>query len=314
MTTQAIDIYQAYLDASTRLIVRGEADAFCDYVQLPLIYRTGRGVEVIETLSDLTADVIKAYRWQQEQDVSDYHRIARSGRFLDEDTIEGFHITYILRGAIAVVEPYASRAILKRTGGAWRISYAEHELADAPYHGRDARAQHGLFSDVWQRAPSVIRQNQCSAIDVYTARITSFATAASAADFDRWLEHYTLPHSVHYDSADQKVETRADARIFFEMLQNTFQRTGADTFTAEPLSAVFVSDDRLLGYHNATLTRDGEVRFGPLRSRMVWVLKDGQWRCNSVANALSTAAIQSGAFEPSPVLPTMREIQKRMKT
>lgn len=313
MTGQATDIYQAYLDASTRLVISGEAEAFCDHVQLPLIYRTGRGVEVIETASDLAADVRKAYLWQQDQDVTDYHRIARSGRFLDEDTIEGFHVTYMLRGAVAVVEPYASRAILRRTDGRWRISYAEHELADAPYHGRNAKAQHGLFSAMWERAPSPIRQNQCSAIDIYTSRITSFAEAASAADFDAWLDHYTLPHSVHYDSADRQVEHRDDARFFFDMLQNTFRQTGANTFSAEPISAVFVSDDRLLGYHNATLTLDGQVRFGPLRSRMVWVLHEGQWRCNSVANALSTAAFQSCAFEPSPILPTMREIQKRMK-
>ena len=131
MTQTAVDIYQAYLDVSTRLVIDGEAEAYCDHVQLPFVFRTGAGVEVVETRADLASDIMRAHDWMKQKSVSDYHRIAREAQFLDEETIEGFHVTYALRGAVPVLEPYSSRAILRRTGDSWRVSFAEHELRDA---------------------------------------------------------------------------------------------------------------------------------------------------------------------------------------
>lgn len=313
MNASAIDIYQSYLDTSTRLVIGGQAEAYCRHVQLPFVFRTGGGVEVIETAQDLAADILRTHDWLQNQAVSDYHRIARTARFLDADTIEGFHVTYALRGAFPVLDPYCSRAILRRADGIWRVSYAEHELADALYPGRNAKAQHNIFSPNWTRAPSPIAHDHCEALDIYTARITSFAEAASAADFDAWLAHYTLPHSVHYDHGDVHIASAEKAREFFDMLQATIRRCGADRFEVRPLSAIYLSDNRILGYHDALLTRDGETKFGPVKSRMVMTNDTGPWRCLSVANALSTIAYQEGSFEPSQDFPTMREIEKRMK-
>lgn len=314
MTGTAVDIYQAHLDQSTRLVFEGKARAYCDHAQLPFVLRTGEGIEVIETVADLENDIGKLNAWLRQEGVTDYHRIARSARFLDEETIEGFHVTYALRRAMPVVDPYCSRMILRLVDGTWRTCFAEHELADSLYLDRLARAQPGLFAAEWSGAAAPITRDQTLALDLYSRRITSFAVEASAGDFDGWLAHYTLPHTVHYDRGDSVVETREDARRFFDLLQETMRRYDADTFRVEPLSAVFLSDVRLLGYHHAMLTREGEIVFGPIRSRMILTNDTGIWRCHSVANAISTAAFQGGVYEPSAEFPTMREIQKRMKT
>jgi hypothetical protein len=63
MTSEAIDIYQAYLDVSTRLVLTGESEAYADHVQLPFVFRTARGVEIIETRADLITDMQKVYDW-----------------------------------------------------------------------------------------------------------------------------------------------------------------------------------------------------------------------------------------------------------
>ena len=77
----------------------GAAEAYAEHVQLPFVFRTAQGVEVIETKSDLHGDISQLHEWLASQGVTDYHRIARTARYLDADTIEGFHVTYALRGA-----------------------------------------------------------------------------------------------------------------------------------------------------------------------------------------------------------------------
>jgi len=314
MSDKAIDIYQVHLDVSTRLVFRGDTEAYAEHAQLPFVFRTAQGVEVIETARDLSEDIRQLHEWLGSQGVTDYHRIARDARYLDGDTIEGFHVTYALRSATPVVEPYASRMILKRVGQIWKTSYAEHEIADALYPRRNAQARHGMFSEQWSEWPAGQMPDPAQAMPIYARTTASIADTANGKGFDAWHDHYTVPYQVHYDSGDYTISTPGEARVFWDMLHQTMARTGADRFTIRPASALFLSDTRVLGYHDIALTRDGETRFGPVRSRMILVLTDGRWRCTSVANALSTKAFQEGEFEPSPDLPTLREIHERMKT
>lgn len=314
MSEAAIDIYQAHLDASTRLVFRGEPEAYAEHAQLPFVFRTAQGVEVIETAKDLGGDIRQVHEWLGSQGVTDYHRIAREARYLDDDTIEGFHVTYALRGATPVVDPYVSRMILKRTNDMWRTCYAEHELADALYPRRNAQARHGLFSSRWARGPADPARDPAQALPIYARTLAAIVEDANGGDFDAWHAHFTAPYSVHYDAGDYTVSTPEDGRVFWTLLQRSMERTGADRVTVRPISAHFLSDDRLFGYHQVTLSSDGETRFGPVRSRMIMVLKDGRWLCTSVTDAITTTSLEDGAFEPSADLPTMREIQKRMKT
>jgi hypothetical protein len=314
MSDEAIDIYQAHLDTSTRLVFRGDAEAYGEHAQLPFVFRTAQGVEVIETANDLSDDIRQVHEWLASQGVTDYHRIARSARYLDEDTIEGFHVTYALRGATPVVEPYASRMILKRVGEIWKTTYAEHEIADALYPRRNAQARHGVFSAHWSEVPAGQMADPAQAMPIYAKTLEIIAEEASGDDFDALHDHYTVPYQVHFDSGDCTVSTPEEGRVFWEMLRESMARTGADRLSVRPVSALFLSDTRLLGYHDVSLTRNDETLFGPVRSRMILVRTDGRWRCTSVANALSTKAFRAGKFEPSPDLPTLREIHERMKT
>jgi hypothetical protein len=313
--TMALDIYQAHLDASTRLVFEGAAEAYCEHAQLPFVFRTGEGVEVIETATDLAADIRQIHHWLLSRGVTDYHRIARSARFLDDDTIEGFHITYALQGAIQVVEPYASRMLLRRVdGGTWKTTYAEHELRDALYPGHDARAQHGLFSQTWTHSPSAVTRDQGQALTLYAAQIDAIVEAVNARDFERLLAMYDLPYHVHDTTGDTVVETVDVVRRHYDLFLKIMAEAGADSIRSTTTSAVFVTDDRLLGYHETSLMRGDEARFGPIRARFILIDKDGDWRVKSVANAITTAAVESGRLSLSPAIPTLREIEKRTKT
>ena len=312
---EALDIYQAHLDVSTQLVFTGAAEAYCAHAQLPFVFRTGEGVAVIETVADLADDIRQVHHWLLSRGATDYHRIARSARHLDDDTIEGFHLTYALQGALQIVEPYASRMLLRRgDDGMWRASFAEHELRDALYPGHDARAQHGLFAGTWDRAPTGLSRDQAPALPLYRATIEAVAEAVNRRDFDGVLAHYDLPYQVHDETGDTLVETATVAREHYEMFLKIIAEAGADRIRVNASSAVFLTDDRLLGYHEASLMRGDDLRFGPIRSRFLLIHRDGDWRVKSVANAIAKAVPDAGTLVLSPAIPTLREIEKRTRT
>lgn len=314
-TADAIDIYQAHLDASTRLVFEGAAETYCEHAQLPFVFRTGEGVEVIETATDLAADIRQVYYWLLSRGVTEYHRIARSARYLDDDTIEGFHLTYALQGANQVVEPYASRMLLRRAeGGMWKTTYGEHELRDPLYPGHDARAEHGIFSPNWSRPPSAVTRDQAQALTLYRAGIDAIVEAVNTRDLERILTLYDLPYQVHDSTGDTVVDTVDTIREHYDLFQKIMAEAGADSIRSTTSSAMFVTDDRLLGYHETSLMHGDEERFGPIRSRFLLINKNDDWRVKSVANAITTAAIHDGTLHLSPAIPTLREIEKRTKT
>jgi hypothetical protein len=309
----AIDIYQAHLDMSTRLVFEGAAEAYCAHAQLPYVFRTGEGVEVMETAADLAADVERVHDWLRSKGVTNFHRIARSARFLDDDTIEGFHLTYALQGVIQIVEPYASRMILRRVGDRWKTTYGEHELQDGLYPGHHARAQHGLFAEHWDRPPVTVTRDQSEALALYRSRIDAISEAVNTRDFERLVAQYDMPYRLHDDTGDTVVDSAAMARKIYDLFLKICAEAGADQIRSRVSSAVFLADDQLMGYHETDLMRGDDVRFGPIRSRFLLILKDGDWRVKSVANAISTTAVESGTLHLSPAIPTLRDIEKRMK-
>lgn len=313
MTPEAIDIYQTHLDRSTRLVVAGDDAGFGHHVQLPFVYCTARGVEVVETAADMADDIRNVRDAITALGTTDYHRIARSARFLDDTTIEGFHVTHALRGAIPVFEPYESRMILRRVEGVWKACFAEHELADPVLSGRNPQALHGYFAERWSGARKHAPDNPEDAMEIYGATVARIAARAEAGDLDGWNANYTWPYWVHYDTGDDAVATPEQAGTYLAALHRAMAEVGADRLTVRPITAIYLSDERLLGYHEISLTRDDACLFGPVQSRMIFVLRDGAWLCTSVANALSTRAFNEGTFVPSGSLPTLREIAKRTR-
>jgi enoyl-CoA hydratase/carnithine racemase len=161
---------------------------------LPFVFCTAQGVEVVETAADMAHDIHRMHDAIRSHGATDYHRIARSARYLDTDTIEGFHVTYALRGAIKVFEPYESRMILRRVDDLWKACFAEHELSDPVLSGRNPRALHGMYADRWAGAEKHAPDNPKDALHVYSARLDSVVARLQAGDVEGWVAHYTWPY------------------------------------------------------------------------------------------------------------------------
>jgi hypothetical protein len=310
---EAHQLYQGHLDAATRLVLEGNTEAFCDYVALPYVYRTGAGEQICETGEEMQQDIGDIHAWLRSIGATDYYRIARRARFVGQDMIEGYHLTYALRGAIPLVEPYSSRMILRRVEGRWLAAMSEHELSKPLFSSHPIRASHGLFSNAWNTESNAATRDQADARPFYQELIDAMSVAQNTHDFDGWYDLFTHPYHVHYNAADHVAETAEDVRPFFDAIYTMMQENGADLLERKASFASFVSDDRLLGYHDTTMTKNGQTRFGPVKSRMIFVLSDAGWKCSSVTNSLSNTGFPGGTFVPTEQLPTMRQIQKRMR-
>ncbi|ABD55893.1 hypothetical protein [Jannaschia sp. CCS1] len=309
----AQDVFQAFLDHTSKLVLTNDAKGYCNHIVLPFVFRTGAGEVVIETEDDLLIDTIEICDWMKSHGITDYHRICRSAQYLPNGDIDGVHITYALNNAVAVMPPYANRSILRCVDGTWKVVLSEHEIANPLMPGKDTSAAPGVFSDDWPGAGDDFDGDPATALSVYQATISRMDDMCNARDFAGWIDCFVMPHAIHYDHTDHWVETPEEARAFFDMLVGSMETAQADVIVRTANFAAFVSKTRLLGYHDTSMTKNEALCFGPVKSRMILEHSDGVWRCANVTNSLANDRFAEGAFAPTTRLPTLRQINKRMQ-
>ncbi|WP_224815494.1 hypothetical protein [Hasllibacter sp. MH4015] len=307
----AADIFQRHLDATTKLVFAGHVEAFADHIMLPYVFRTAAGEDIAESRDELLSDIRKINAWLTSQGATDFHRIVHKARFLDDTSIEGTHVSYILRGAIPINDPYRSRMILKRDGDTWRAAYSEHELADALFPARDTRPRPGVFLSEDGFGSDPVIHDTARALPLYQGVIDTMSDLNIAGDFEGWMDLFTDPYDIHYEGRDFYATSPLRSRPFFDALVAEMAQCGADRLVREASFAAFLSADRLMGYHQTTMRKGDEVRFGPIQSRMILNATDEGWKCASVTNSLANTDKLGAVFEIADHLPTLREIHGR---
>lgn len=306
-------IYQDWLDTTSDALMDGDANAFTARMAIPFIMRTSGGETVLETVEDLHSDTVNVIQTLKAQLVTNYIRLVKKARYLDEETIEGWHTTYMLHDATAVTPPYGSRMILRLREGGWKAVEADHELSGDRFPISLIRSDPGSFEKAWHDAKANISATQARAEPIYQVCIDAMSEALTPPDFDAWIANYTFPHEIHYDATDHAARTPEDVRVFFEMLVEQMQTLGATRIIRSARFAEFLSDDRILGYHETIFVKGDQTVFGPVKSRMVLTNSEGRWKCSSVTNSLSQDNPSDAEFKVSVKLPTIREIQERMR-
>ncbi|MEJ6389276.1 hypothetical protein [Gymnodinialimonas ulvae] len=306
-------VYQDWLDRGSACLMEGKADAFCEMIGLPFRMATIGGETIFETVDALRTDTMNVIESLQGNGVTHYIRLVKKARYVREDLIEGWHSTHVLRDAIEVVPSYRNRMILRRTGGEWRVTEAEHELSGTRTPVALLRSLPGAMAEQWEQPMSDIRASQARAEPLYAAFVDALSETVHTRDVDAWCSYFAEPHEAHFDDADHIVGADEERR-FFASLCTKMDALKAKRFVRRVKFAEFVAADRIVGYHDTTMERDNEILFGPVRSRMVLTLKGGRWLCSSVTNSLSNKQFALNDFIVSETLPTLRDIEKRMKT
>lgn len=306
-------IYQDWLDGASDHLFNGRIDAFVEMIGLPFMMRTIGAETLLETSEQVSTDAANVTEALRSNAVTHYIRLVQNAHYLQPDVIEGWHTTHVLRNALNVVPSYSNRMVMRCVDGVWKVTEAEHELTSNRLPVALLRSDPGAFAERWAEPKSDIRATQARAEPIYQIFIDALSDAVVARDLEGWLTHFTYPHDVHYEATDHRVETLEDEAAFFHSLVAHMESVGADRVVRRARFAEFISGDRIIGYHGTVAECDDQVVFGPIQSRMVLRVEDDQWRCMSVTNALSNREFPAFNYQVTGALPTMREIQERMR-
>lgn len=307
-------ICQRHLDAVSNHLLLGQIEACAPYFNLPVAIRTLQDECIVETREDLLRDLSRFAQTLAGYETTHYVRLVKSARAINEDVIEAWYETHILRNANQVMPRYLSKMVLRRVGNEWRVIEAEHALHNSSLTmsfikpTKDHEIREGKFDP-----PIDMRATNASAEPIYRAYLEGLDAATNGRKFDRWVTYFDFPYQAHYDETDHTVENPEQTRIFFDLQLEELDKAPDAVLTRTASSAQFIAADRIVGYHEANMTSGDTVIFGPVKCRMILRLADDNWVATSVTNSLAHQDLLPDAFEVSPYLPTMREIQERMR-
>lgn len=314
MMPEPSEIYQDFLDETSAALLRGDPTVFCDRVALPFVMRTADGEIILESRDDLLEDTQKVVQAMREMQVTDYIRLVRKARYLDENTIEGWHKTYVMHNANTVTPPYHSRLVFRRQGETWRVALAEHELQSRTLPVSIMRSQPGVFEAQWDEMMDSIASTQARAEPVYAAYLASLDKTNHAHDFEAWTRHYAWPTQFHLPDSDHVITDPETVRgPVFENQCNMAVDGKPARIERRVKHAEFLNDDRIIGYHDTVWLADGDVVHGPVACRMILREEEGRLIAEHVSNTLRDDLFESGTLAHAGTLPTIREIQRRRR-
>jgi len=307
------EIYQTWLDTVTAAIM-GEDDAtILSWFGRPFLMRTADAQVLIETDEDMLQDVNVLRSGIAAQGATHFIRLVQKARYLSEDYIEGWHVSHMLRGAVAVVPPYRNRLVLHRDGDIWRCTEADHQLSNPHFPIHLPRVDTDAFVEKWAEPMADIRATHARAEPLYKAFVEELDRAINTTDPESWSSLYRFPLEMHLDKVDRILNDPAELIEFFDHYYQIRAEHPDAELRRDVKYAEFFGSDRVIGYHDATIWSGDQILFGPVRSRMILSMEEGAWKCSAVTNSLSNAEFPVRTPKTSTELRTMREITERMR-
>jgi hypothetical protein len=121
MTASAAEIYQAFLDEGSRMIMAGDFAAVARSMVYPQTMETSDGILSYDGPSDMEHAAASFRAFLATMGATDYHRVCDFAEIDAEGTvISGEHTTYVIRGGQFAVPPYRNRMWLRLDEGVWR--------------------------------------------------------------------------------------------------------------------------------------------------------------------------------------------------
>lgn len=308
----AAAIYQAHLDRVSELIVSNQPNRAAEYFDYPYRVNTVGAETIYETAQDMAEDITGICEFLRAQGATDYIRLTRRAQFLSPDIVEGWHVTHMLRDALSLIQPYESRIIIKRDeGGAWLGVEADHELVNLAYPSRRITAMPGAFAERWARSRHANTVRFKDAILIYEAFLKSYDNATNGDDFDTWCRHMTFPCTMHFQTSDLNVSSREDVRDLFEKHRREVTRPEISGIERRARRASFLSEDRILGYHDTYWVSGDRDVFGPVHCRLILVVDGDFWRASEFTNSIEKAQMIGEGADIYQNLPSLRAVQRR---
>ena len=131
--TSPHDLFQAWLDRGSDLIMAGDFDTWAGSVELPLIIATAASRTVVADEAALRSgfDVWRAT--VTGNGVTSMVRIAREVSQPSPDTLAGSFEVHLLTRGTRTAPPFNSWALLRRSRDVWRLTHLVSGLANRRY-------------------------------------------------------------------------------------------------------------------------------------------------------------------------------------
>lgn len=305
-------IYQDVLDALSAAIMTYDPEVLMSRVGFPLRMSTQEQEFVIENEGDWLQSAQAFHRSLMSLGVNHYIRLVASADFLSENYIEGRHITHTLRNATPVVPSYENRVVLGRIDGIWKFTEIHSAMENDRWPISIPRVDIARKPNLGEVDPALdIRRTSASPLALYQDYLDASTKTIVENDFNGWCALSDFPHMVHIDKVDEFIETPAEIRPFFEMLQNQISVHKVDQFERKAERAEFLSASQICGYHTTCLYSKGDLKLGPVAGRFILNRTGTTWRMTSVTNSVANAEFPYSLPELSDALVSLREIQER---
>lgn len=311
--SDALAIYQDVLDILSEATVALDAERLHTYVGMPCAWKTLRAQTIVDTRDELEAGIISYGQYLKSNGINQFIRLGSKAEYLNEDYIEGWHVTHHLQNATPIIPPYLSRSVLHRTDGLWKVVEIESRL-DSPAWPLDiikvpSEGDHDL-----PPIPDDVRRESQQPEVLYQAFLDRLSKANMDDDFAAYCSMLAFPYFSHSDKGFEKLSRPEDARPFFDMLTGLIREHGVTRMERTSERAEFLFGNRLCGYHQTTLF-DGDVpKVGPIKSRMILERVGARWFLVSVTNALENESFPYANPKPSEELVSYRSIEMRQNT
>ncbi|KNG94162.1 hypothetical protein [Pseudaestuariivita atlantica] len=290
-------IYQAFIDDLSAVNLSGDFEAWAGMSEYPNSVHTDTVDKVIGTPEDAKPFFDMVCALIAEHKIDTFHREAENAEFLDPSMIVGHHMIYMRSGGVDVVQPMASRMVIRKATGRWRMISVTNAVANDRYPYDRPEPSDGLIPDANVRARQRDAQGPGSArhlgidpeesdpLTIYAAFLTAVTAANREGDFELWDAMHLDRVRKHTPEADMTIDSRTERRAIFDAITDEIRRAGADSYVRQPDFAEWLGPDRIRGKHRAIMSRDGQLVRQPLDSQFVLVREAGAWKVADVTNS-----------------------------
>ena len=308
-----LKIYQHNLDVVSDAILADDMATVCRHIKVPHLCRMAQTEIVVESEEEYAQGMSEYGQGLRNQGVTNYIRLVKQARFLTDDYIIGWHMSYVLNGATTLIRPYRSRMVLHLEDGIWRVVQADHELAADRWPVIGQGVIPGSIPGDYDDMAADFRATSESADPIYQAYLDALDKANNTDDFKAWCDLSAYPLSVHIKNVDHVIYEPEENRPFFDMVRDMITRYTHGRLERIADRAHFIAADQIVGYLTGTFY-DGDMPVvAPVSSRLIIQHLDGGWKMTSVTNAVANSTYPYKELEVTDGLVTICEIQERMR-
>ncbi len=312
MSSDALSIYQDWLDTLHAAVLRGDLDVVAAHVSLPYLHQSEDARLVIETRRDMETGFHSFARMLKARGVNQFIGLATTAEYLSDDYIEGFHVAHALRNGVPVLPNYTNRAVLRRGAANWKLSEIEHGFSHGEWPIRVVHVAKDTTTERSQKDD--VRRESTQPLALYQRFLNALTRANVTADFGAYCRLLEFPYSYHSVGKDMIASGPEDVRPHFDMVTEMLRENGIEDFARIADHAEFLSGNMICGYHTSWMMRDGTDALESIRSRMILHRHGTRWFAKSVTKAVEDDQFPYGQPVVADDLVTDLEIQKRTKT